>query len=530
MDIVKQKNLRQMWDKLAQTYGDKTALIFEDISGNTCKYSYTKLNEEINRAANLFLSLGIKKGDRVAIQLYNSPELLMNWFGLAKIGAIMVPINAHYLYDECAYIVKKCEPKAVVIEKEFLSIYEKIGLDDEIFIKDILITRLSNDHDSKHINFNEALKKESSNLKTLIEVQSNDVSEILFTSGTTSFPKGVVITHYNMLFAGPYTSWQGSIKEDDIYLTVMPAWHIDFQCTAALPTFSSGATLVLLEKYSARKFWNQVCSYKATITECIPKIMCTLMMQPVKSWEKNHCLREVFYYLTLSNKDKDAFIERFNVRLLTSYGMTETIVGLIGDRPKEERRWPSIGRSGFGYEAKIIDENQNEVKPYEYGEIYVKGIPGKTIFKEYYNDIESTKKVLNKEGWLHTGDIGYVDEDGYFYFVDRQSNLIKSAGENVSSEEIENFLSSHPKIVEAAVIGIADKICCELIKAFVIVKEGEDFSENEIIEYCYKNMARFKVPTIVEKCKSLPRTSTGKVRKNVLRKNEKIESENKVGC
>ncbi len=250
---------------------------------------------------------------------------------------------------------------------------------------------------------------------------------------------------------------------------------------------------------------------------------------PVKSWE-NHCLREVFYYLTLSNKDKDAFIERFNVRLLTSYGMTETIVGLIGDRPKEERRWPSIGRSGFGYEAKIIDENQNEVKPYEYGEIYVKGIPGKTIFKEYYNDIESTKKVLNKEGWLHTGDIGYVDEDGYFYFVDRQSNLIKSAGENVSSEEIENFLSSHPKIVEAAVIGIADKICCELIKAFVIVKEGEDFSENEIIEYCYKNMARFKVPTIVEKCKSLPRTSTGKVRKNVLRKNEKIESENKVGC
>ena len=530
MDMIEQKNLRQMWDKLADIHGDKTALIFEDISGNTSEYSYTKFNEEINRAANLFLSIGIEKGDRVAIQLHNSPELLISWFGLAKIGAVMVPINAHYLYDECAYIVKKCQPKVVVIEEKFLNIYEKIKMDKEVSIQDILITRLDSHDNTRYINFNDVLQQESTILNKIVEIDSNDVSEILFTSGTTSLPKGVVITHYNMLFAGRYTSWQGSITEDDVYLTVMPAWHIDFQCTAALPAFSSGATLVLLEKYSARKFWNQVCCYNATITECIPKIMCTLMMQPIKAWEKNHCLREIFYYLTLSEKDKNAFIERFDVRLLTSYGMTETIVGLIGDRPGEERRWPSLGKLGFGYEAKIINDNGDEVAPYIHGELYVKGIPGKTIFKEYYNDPESTKKVLSESGWLHTGDIGYVDEDGYFYFVDRQSNLIKSAGENISSEEIEIVLSSHPKIVEAAVIGIADKICCELIKAFVVVKEGEKLSEDEIIEYCFENIARFKVPSIVEICKSLPRTSTGKIKKNVLRKNEKIELKNKVEC
>lgn len=521
MDIVEQKNLRQMWDELAQMHGEKTALIFEDRLGNTCEFSYTKLNEQINKAANLFLSLGIEKGDRVVIQLHNSSELLISWFGLAKIGAIMVPINAHYLYDECSYIVQKCQPKIAIIEEEFLHIYKKLQTGLNLSIQDILIARSSNQNTPEYVNFNASVEKQNATLDKIVDVNSDDVSEILFTSGTTSLPKGVVITHYNLLFAGHYTSWQGGLRSDDIYLTVMPAWHIDLQCTAAMPTFISGATFVLLEKYSARKFWSQVCLYQATITECIPKIMCTLLLQPQKPWEKNHCLREVFYYLTMCSKDKDAFLERFNVKLLTSYGMSETIVGLIGDRPGDARRWPSIGKVGFGYEAKILNCDGEEVLPNTLGEIYIKGIPGKTIFKEYYNNPEATNEVLSKDGWFHTGDTGYIDEDGYFYFVDRQSNLIKSAGENVSSVEVENFISSHPKVAEAAVIGIEDKICNELIKAFIIVKDKESVSEEEIIEYCSNNLARFKVPSVIEICTSLPRTCTGKIKKNVLRQGEK---------
>lgn len=523
MDIIEQENIRQLWDNLAKVNADKTALIFEDILGFTREYSYVKLNQEINKAANLFLSLGVKKSCKVLIQLRNSPEFLFSLFGLAKIGAIAVPVNAHYLYDECFFIAKKCEAKLAIIEEDFLPTYEKLQEDKNTHMQNILIARASKKVDNQYIDFNLSLSKQNSVLNEIVPISNQDTAEILFTSGTTSFPKGVVITHYNLMFAGKYTSWQCSLRKDDRYLTVMPAWHIDFQCTAAMPTFVSGATFILLEKYSARKFWNQVCVYRATITECIPKIMCTLLMQPKKAWEQNHCLREVFYYLNMCDKDKDAFIERFNVKLLTSYGMSETIVGLIGDRPGDERKWPSIGKIGFAYEAKVINCEGKEVKANEIGDLYIKGIPGKTIFKEYYNEPEATKKALDEKGWFNTKDSVYIDECGYFYFVDRKSNLIKNSGENVSSIEVENFLCSHPKIAEAAVIGIEDKICNELIKAFVVLNDEAQMNESEIIEYCFENLAKFKVPSKIEILDSLPKTITGKIKKNSLREKELIK-------
>lgn len=515
-DIVGNKTLRDVWDEMARHNSEKKVLVFHNCDGNVNEFTYDQFNREINKTANLFLDLGIKKGDKVAIQLYNCPEFLMTWFGLAKIGAVMVPLNTQFKEEECSYIINKCSPvRAVIVEEEFLPLYVTNGT-SRYDVEHILLAR-SDKQILGTLNFAKAKENQPLELKEIRPLSSEDTIEILFTSGTTSMPKGVVLTHYNMIFAGIYTAWQLSFRNDDRFLTIMPAFHVDFQLNTMMPVLIAGATLISIAKYSARRFWKQVCEYRATITECIPMMVRTMMMQPEQPWEKDHCLREMFFYLALTNQEKQEFEERFNVRLFNSYGLSESLVGVIGDPPHGERNWPSIGKPGFSYEAKIIDEEGNEVPPNTIGEIYIKGVPGKTILKEYYNDPVATAKALNEDGWLHTGDKGYMDESGWFYFVDRKVNMIKRSGENISTTEIENILMCHPKIEEAAVIGVPDPIRDQAVKAFIVFKEGEELNREEILDYCKCHMAKFKVPSYIEISKSLPRTCTYKVQKKLLK-------------
>ncbi|MDO5046688.1 crotonobetaine/carnitine-CoA ligase [Campylobacter sp.] len=519
MDMIGKRTLREYFDELAQTYNDKTAIVFEDANAKISSLSYKELNEQINKAANLLVSLGVKKEDLVAIHMLNSIEYIVNFFAIAKLGAVAVPVNANYVYADTLFIVEKTKPVLVITQPEFVEIYEHIEEKNFKFKNGILVARADKNAACKHINYEKEIEAQSTKFKyKKYELDTLATAEIIFTSGTSSFPKGVMITHYNLIFAGYYTSWQINLNQNDTYLTPMPLWHIDAQCTVMMPTFSRGGTFVLLERYSAHKFWDQIIAHKATITECIPKMICTMMVQPVKANEKSHSIREMLFYLNISANELKKFMNRFNIKsVLSSYGMSETVVGLIGDRPSETRKFPSIGRVGFCYEAKIVGKNGKELKANRKGEILIKGERGKTIFNGYYKDEDATKRALSDEGWLHTGDIGYADEDEYFYFVDRDINLIKVAGENVSSVELETYLGSHEKILEAAIIGIPDGFNNELIKACVVLNEGEILSENEVKEFCAAGLAKFKIPSFVQFYSSLPRTCTGKVRKNILR-------------
>lgn len=517
MDIVGGQHLRQMWDDLAGVYGNKTALICESCDGNVQQFSYVTLNQEINRTANLFYTLGIRKGDKVALHLDNCPEFFFCWFGLAKIGAIMVPINARLLREESTWILQNSQVSLLVTSADFYPMYRQSWREDNTLLKSVCLIGDDVPTEDGVSHFARLKDQQPATLCYTPPLSTDDSAEILFTSGTTSRPKGVIITHYNLRFAGYYSSWQCALRDDDIYMTVMPAFHIDCQCTAAMAAFSVGATFVLIEKYSARAFWAQVRKYRATVTECIPMMIRTLMVQPATPEERQHCLREVMFYLNLSVQEKDAFTERFGVRLLTSYGMTETIVGIIGDRPGDKRRWPSIGRPGFCYEADIRDEQNQSLPAGEIGEICIKGVPGKTLFKEYYARPDATAKALEPNGWLHTGDSGYRDEEGFYYFVDRRCNMIKRGGENVSCVELENIISAHPKIQDIVVIGIKDTIRDEAIKAFVVLNEGETLSDEEFFSFCEQNMAKFKVPTSLEIRQDLPRNCSGKIIKKNLK-------------
>lgn len=518
MDMIGGQHLRQMWDDLAEMYGDKTALIVESCEGTLTQLSYAALNQQINRTANLFAMLGIVKGDKVALHLDNCAEFIFCWFGLAKIGAIMVPINARLLSDESTWLLGNCQARMLVTSTAFYPMYRQIKNAGETMLERIcLISAEPFSPGDDEIDFICQKDSQPATLMYAPPLDPLDTAEILFTSGTTSRPKGVVITHYNLRFAGYYSSWQCALREDDVYLTPMPAFHIDCQCTAAMAAFSVGATFVLLEKYSARAFWKQVCRHQATLTECIPMMIRTLMLQPSVAEERQHCLRDILFYLNLSVAEKDAFMSRFNVRLLTSWGMTETIVGAIGDRPGDKRRWPSIGRLGFGYQAEIRDSQNQPVPCGEPGELCIKGEPGKTLFKEYYNHPDATARALDQQGWLHTGDFAYVDNEGFFYFIDRSCNMVKRGGENISCSEIENIIAGHPGIQDVAVIGVHDPMRDQALKAFVVLNDGESLNEQEFFTFCQNAMANFKVPSFVEFCSDLPRNCTGKIIRKYLK-------------
>lgn len=533
-DIVGNETLRSLWSGLVNACGDRTFLIFQDRAGDACEYSYRAFDEEINRTANLFLSLGIEHGERVAVQMHTCPEFMMCLFGLAKIGAVMVPMNEQYLAEEAAFVLERTGASCAVVEPAFAELYRTLVAQGGYLPKGMLIARgggmgertgegFAGFSDARRPDacaaqcFDKARASQPAELRALRPLSADDAAEIIFTSGTTSRPKGVVLTHANMLFSGLYGDWQVSLTRDDRVFSTMPACHSNFQLAALTPVLTAGATLIVVEKYSASRFWKQVRDYKATVAQCVAMMLRTLLLQPEDAGERDHCLREVLYFLAVSDEEKQAFEERFGATIMNTYGSTESVGWVLTDPPRGPRRWPSVGRVGLGYQARIVREDGAEAVPGEMGEIQVKGVRGRTVMKEYFNDPDETERAFTEDGWFKTGDKGYVDEDGWFFFVDRKANMIKRAGENISASELESVLMEHPGIDEAAVIGVPDPIRDQAVKAFVKPCAGSSLTEGEVLAFCEEHMAGFKVPSYVEIVEDFPRTCSMKIEKKLLK-------------
>ncbi len=548
-DIVGNETLRDLWEVLVADRGDHQFLSFHNRIGRVFEYTYEEFDYEINRAANAFITLGIEKGERVAVQLHTSPEFLMCLFGLAKIGAVMVPINEQYLADEAAFVLGSTDAVCAVVEPQFYDVHGELLRKGLVFPKGLLVARAGDDSPQSDADFADACRAlgrvhgyhndavsetdafenacpvysfwdlvcaEAGVLREKRPLASDDVAELIYTSGTTSRPKGVVITHANMIFAGLYGDWEVSMRSSDRMLSTMPACHSNFQLAGLMPVLTAGATLIVVEKYSARRFWKQAREYKATVVQSVAMMLRTMMLQPVDPEERNHSVREVLFFMTVTDEEKEGFEKRFGTRIMNTYGSTESITWVLTDPPVGRRRWPSVGRVGLGYEARIADDNNNELGPGEIGEIQVRGVRGRTLMLEYFNDPEATAASFTSDGWFKSGDKGYRDEDGWFFFVDRKSNMIKRAGENISTTELETILMEHPLIEEAAVIGIEDDIRDVAVKAFVLLEQGASMTTEEVIDYCTAHMASFKVPSYVEFVTSFPRTCSMKVEKKLL--------------
>ena len=537
-DIVGNETLRDLWVSVVERRGARSFLTFQNRAGGVFEYTYAEFDKEINRIANVFLSLGVEKGDHVALQLHSSPEFLMCLFGVAKIGAVVVPVNEQYLADEARYILDDVQASVAVVEPLFFDTYKQLLNEGMRFPKGLLVARAGSDSPASDIDFSKMYTlpgaevshgeqaiydfwsmrcAEMPVLKQEIPLSSDDPVQIIYTSGTTSKPKGVVVTHANMVFSGLYGDWEVSLRGSDRVLTSMPACHSNFQLAALMPVITAGATIIIVEKFSARRFWKQVRHYRATVIQFVAMMLRTVMLQPVDAEERDHCVREVLYFISVTDAEKEAFEERFDVKIMNTYGSTESIGWVLTDPPVGKRNWPSVGRAGLGYEVRIADMNDNELPHGATGEIQVKGVRGRSLMLEYFNKPEATAETFTEDGWLKTGDQGYQDDNGWFFFVDRKSNMVKRAGENISTTEIEHILEDHPEIEEAAVIGVPDPIRDQAVKAFVLLAPGSSLTVDNVKSYCESHMASFKVPSFYEIVEEFPRTCSMKIEKKLLK-------------
>ena len=509
------KTIPDLLNKQAEQFPEKPFIIWVK---DEKRLSYRKFDEVTNQLAAGFKELGLKKGDHVAMMLPNCLEAWYTWFATNKLGAVCIPINIYLKGEGLRYVLDHSDAKFLIINSELyrerfredvlpITLFEK--LERIIFVNDVIPQEGIETHVISELYKSQEIEK--------VEVKGRDVAGIIYTSGTTGPPKGVVITHAYYIHTGKtWAEWLGLLPTDRIFCC-LPIYHMNAQGYQTMGTLWSGCTMVLDERFSASNFWKIVRKYYITQFNYIGTVPMILLKRPEDSSDSENSIR-VMMGAACPKEIWRLFENRFNVILLEAYGLTEcslaTILTLDGWK---EGKIGSAGKPVIeGIEVKVVRDDGTEADTMEVGEIIIKAEFGEKMFLEYYKDPERTKESI-KNGWFYTGDLGYFDEDGYLWFVDRKKDALRVRGEMVSSWMVEKVLTSHPKVLEAAVIGVKSELGEQDIKAFVVVKEGERLDYEELIKWCDERLAYFMVPRYIEYVQELPKTPTHKIQKYKLR-------------
>lgn len=515
MDAAGNKTLPVLLQEQAARRGDKPIVVFEDDAGNVRSLAYGEFAQRVNALANAFVRRGVAAGDKIALMMTNCPDFLVAWFAINQAGAVMVPVNALYAADELRYLLQSSDSVAFVCEPRFVPLYRDVQADCPA-VRIRILGRT--DRAEEGFELLDALYDSEPRTADVVPLPPDAPSQILYTSGTTSRPKGAMISHRASIVQGIAISSLFGMNEHDRMCVVLPLFHVNAQYVGVVPTLTVGGTVVLLEQFSARRFWQQVRTHRCTLMSIVPMLLRTMLAQPPDPDDRRHDVRVSFYALPTTDEEWDGFEARFGVQLIEGYGLSETL-GICTSNPVTHGRVKRhcIGLPVLGREVRVVDDRGRDQPPGEVGRILVRGAP---LFSGYYKNPEATAACLS-DGWLDTGDNGSLDEDGYLHFFDRSKDVIKRAGENIAATEVERVLDMHPKVQESAVIGVHDPLRDEAVKAFVVLKAGAAMTEDEVREWCAQHLARFKVPTHVEFRGPLPRTSIGKLTKYVLKAEEK---------
>ena len=511
--MIKSMNIAWWVKRWSELHPQKTAVIFEGDH-----LSYLELHEKVNQACCWLQSQGIEKGDRVAVMLGNCPEFLELFLACSRIGAIFVPINYRLAAAELEYTLMNARPRLFVFGEEFADVVTGLALNNRPFfmllaaVGGFPAANANNIHD--YHSQAAACKGRRPFLTDLMAPATPEEAHvIMYTSGTTGQPKGAVLSHRKTFFNCLNADIFFKLHFDDIMLVVLPLFHSGGLFIQASPVIYKGATMVLHKSFDPEQTYLDIRRYQVTKFLGVPTIFKALVNSGADHKSALSSLKVCAIGGEKLTTELMAQLKSAGFSLRQIMGQTETSILLWAHEKDVLRKPGSVGKPVFHAEVRVVNRQGRLCAPGEVGEIVVRG---SIMMTEYWRDPVKTEETI-RGGWLHTGDLARIDEDGYFYLIDRAKDMYISGGENVYPAEIERVLRQHSAIEDIAVIGIPDETWGEVGCAVVIAKPGEAVKSADLIDYCEGKLARYKWPRKIIFADQFPRTALGKVRKTILR-------------
>ena len=516
-----QAKIAAVWNSMDESWESYGKILEDKAKANTGKVAvrtdhaqitYGQLDACVNRVGNALAALGVTKGDKVCVMLPNIPEFLYVWWGNAKLGGITVPLNTALRGEGLAYIINHSDAETLVLSQRYLPALEEIcaALDH---LKRIIVLGSDGQRAANipkgAIDFGELLTAPATS--PMQEVWSDDIDSIMYTSGTTGLPKGVIHRHSRCYGGFVLPIMTGYTAQDVVYNT-LPLFHIGGQNMVWMALVSD-TTVALAERFSASRFWDDVRQHQATFTLFLGAMIPILHKQPPHPDDPANPLR-IALSAAAPRTIWEAFEQRFQVKIVELYSQTEGGF-LLNSNARAEGKVGAMGKPSAGFEMKVVDEQDRELPPGAVGELVYRSAGGSALV-EYYKNPQATAEKT-RGGWIRSGDLAYQDEDGYFFFVDRKNDFMRRRGENISSFEVEKIINGYPSVLESAAYAIPSELGEDEVMVAIVLQPGAELDPVELMQYCEEHMAYFMIPRYVRCVDAFPKTGTERTMKYQLR-------------
>ncbi|MBI3844727.1 MAG: long-chain-fatty-acid--CoA ligase [Planctomycetes bacterium] len=504
------QSIRDLIAARAAEHGDLPFLVFDD-DGRSVTYS--DLARETERVGRIVTHAGVAKGEAVAILLANTPEFVFTYLGVMCAGAVANPVNCQLTSREIQYVLEHSQAKVLFASYEFV---DRVAAVRDRLPKLELVVFVDGESEAPKgtVSFSRALDCARGSTASPVPIESDDAAMIIYTSGTTGHPKGVVLTHRNLLRdARDLTKWFG-FAPDVRMGCVLPLFHVNGEVVTTITPLYFGGSVVLFKKFHSSRFWHAVHEHRIHVVSVVPTILYMLIHQSHVDPKLDVSSARFFICgaAPLPVELQKQFEAKFGIPIVEGYGLSETTCYSSMNPLDGRRKLGSVGLP-IGNEMRIVDDDGSDCAPGTLGEIVIRG---ENVMRGYFGMEQATADAM-RGGWFHSGDLGMRDADGFFYCVDRKKDMIIRGGYKIYPREIDEILHTHPRVLDAATIGVPNPVYGEEVKSFIVVRPGTNVDRQEILDYCHENLAHFKCPKNVVFVDEIPKGPTGKPLKRVLR-------------